>query len=201
MITYNPMKYIRGAKLLDGNISYNEIVIEKGKGIDFTYEDYKNSLKEKKPPQNIAPTVKPNNLNDTFSYETYKQQKGPIITREENKNSNTDYIVDKMLHPNNAFLNFNVDKGISNMNINNTMNQPNNNPPQDEVYNPYSSLKLTEFKPVYKSNIPEFNNFNNNFSNNNVNTPTGSVHNLSIPGYNDNNKDKYKYNDSKFPTN
>jgi hypothetical protein len=188
------MKYIRGAKLLDGTINYNQVVVkgDRGNKVDFTYEDYKNSLKEKKVPvTQLNPNITVNrDVNpDTFSYDHYIKQKGyqtPIITKEENMNSNTDYIVDKMLNKDTGFLNFDTN---SEKNMSQTVYSDEN------VYNPYSNVKLNEFKPVYKTMIPpDFNNVNNQFSN-----PNTSVHNMSIPSLTDLNKDRFKYTDSKFP--
>jgi hypothetical protein len=211
-ITYNPIKYIRGAKLLDGNINYNQVISVKnekgGNKVDFTYEDYKNSLKEKKQQPGLTPNpyVNPyaNKVNrdvnpDSFSYEQYMKQKGvdsnPYISKDDGANSNTDYIVDKMLNPDNnisGYLNF--DTKSEKVNLSQTVL-----PEENTVYNPYNDLKLNEFKPVYKPSVhSDFNNFNNQFSNANIGV-TPSVHNMSIPSLTDLNKDKFKYNDSKFP--
>jgi hypothetical protein len=210
---YNPAKYIRGAKLLDGNkTNYSEVMIKKdgNQKKEFTYEDYKNSLKEKNGNTGTnlhQTTLQPqintvnidNNINaNPYSYESYIKQRNtsqivnPNVSKEDLTNSNTDYVLNNMMKPksntvtnNDNYLNFEVKKEVTVTNTNDLRTQF-QQPPEENVFNPYASLGLSEFKPVYKTtmqgNVPnDFNNFNNNFSNfnNNYNNMNNNVNQLN----------------------
>jgi hypothetical protein len=219
-------------------INYNEVVLKTDKGgnrIDFSYDDYKNSLKQKSINNTnvntnpLTPNVigsKPIDNKDPnqggFSYEEYLKQRNntnmysannPYVSKQDIKNSNTEYIVDKMLRPEN-YLNF-ENMGVNDNKLENTQNVVESN--DNNVYNPYSTVMLNDFKPVYKGTAianndfttsMSFNNMPNNFSGGNINksntmsgsTPNPNVHNMVMPNFNEINSSQYKYNkDGGFP--
>jgi hypothetical protein len=186
--SYNPAKYIRGSKLLDGSkINYNEVVLKSNSGTkkDFTYEDYKNSLKENKTNTTLIPNVNVVNNNDTngFSYESYIKQRqntqsvNQVVPKDDLSSNNTDFIMNSIMrdksNTGNSYLNFEVQKSEDKSAV---------ITPDDNVYNPYGSLSFNEFKPVYKSGVTsDFNNINNQFSgfNNNMNKFNNNMNNMN----------------------
>jgi hypothetical protein len=158
--TYNPVKYIRGGKLLENErINFDKPKIDpKISNIDpnktnFTYEDYKNALKDN---SNITPSVvEEKKQADPYSYDGYLQQRNVKV---DTSGGNTDYVMDSLNRPKSKTVNYlNFDVG-GNQSV--PTNEP-QKPSHEDVYNPYSQLSFHDIKPVFSG----INNVNKNFHN------------------------------------
>ena len=168
---YNPVKYIRGGKLLEGDkLNYEKpkinVPIMNTNQTNFTYEDYKNSIKQGHSKSVIEKEEKKNI--DTFSYENYLNQRGGN-SKIETGSSNVDYVLDSMMKPKSNtvhanYLNFNLNEEVKPNDIRNTVYIEDKN---HDVVNPYSNLSFGDIKPVYSG----LSNLNKSIGNNNFHNP------------------------------
>jgi hypothetical protein len=165
--TYDPVKYVRGGKLLDGErIKFDKPKIDpKLTNIDanktnFTYEDYKNAIKNNKDNTPNITTDEKKQV-DPFSYDGYLQQRNVKV---DTSGGNSDYVMDNIMRPKSNTVNYlNFDVSTQNKNLENKYEPSKTEVLDNDVYNPYSQLSFNDIKPV--------------FSNTNVKQQSSSFHN------------------------
>jgi hypothetical protein len=178
--------------LESNKINFNEVMLKSDNGnkVDFSYDDYKNSLKVKKPelntnmPNSLIPSVQTNRPGEdkNFSYNDYIKQNAKMGDSEiKNAEIRSDV---------NRYLNFGLKQ------------DENKDDQGEQVHNPYASLAFTDFQPVYKTGLhatTDFNSFNNQFSN--QQQPRGlsntlNVNDVNLPNYSEVAKGRNPYNNN-----